>query len=67
MYRQPMKAQNEVTIEIKHRIPSWISILGAVALAVAGAIAAGGFVATPFPAAAEIQSSIVRGGKLYDK
>ena len=45
-----------------------MSILGAVSLASAGAIALGGVVATPFPAAAaEIQSSIIRGGKLYDK
>ena len=44
----------------------WISVLGALSMAFAGATA--GVVATPFPAAAaEVQSSIVRGGKLYDK
>ncbi len=44
----------------------WISVLGGLSMAFAGATA--GFVSTPFPAAAaEVQSSIVRGGKLYDK
>ncbi len=53
---------------MKPSIRSLMPILGAVSLASAGAIALGGVVATPYPvAAAEIQSSLARGGLLYDK
>ncbi|MFQ5618088.1 MAG: c-type cytochrome [Rhodospirillales bacterium] len=53
---------------MKPSIRSLMSILGAASLASAGIIALGGVVATPYPvAAAEIESSLARGGKLYDK